>query len=97
MFSAPYPNSGIRADLCVVLLIRLERMLNAGIDSIIVTLSRELVIAVGIELMKRPGPTLRVRLRETGSATDIWLVPYMRLAGVCLSLFRRLGIFNGGP
>ena len=35
--------------------------------------------------MKRPGPTLRVRLCETGSAIDIWLVPDMRLAGVCLS------------
>ena len=37
--------------------------------------------------MKRPGPTLRVHLRETGSALDIWLVPYMRLAGVYLSYF----------
>ena len=32
-------------------------------------------------MMKRPGPTLR----ETGSALDIWLLPYMRMAGVCLS------------
>ena len=37
--------------------------------------------------MKRPGPTLRVRLRETGSTTDIRLVPYMWLAGVSFSLF----------
>ena len=72
-------------------------MLNVGIDSVIVTLSRALANVVSIELMKRPGPTLRVRLRETGSATNIWLVPYMRLAGVCLSLNRRPGIFNGGP
>ena len=72
-------------------------MLNVGIDSIIVTLSRALANVVGIELMKRPRPTLRVRLREIGSTTDIWLVPYMRLAGVCFSLFRWLSIFNGGP
>ena len=61
-------------------------MLNEGTDLIIVSLSRALAYAIGIELMKRPGPTLHVRLRETGSAIDIWLVPYMRLAGVCLSL-----------
>ena len=35
--------------------------------------------------MKRPRPTLRVLLRETGSALDIWLIPYMRL-GVSVSL-----------
>ena len=72
-------------------------MLNEGTDLIIVSLSRALAYAIGIELMKRPGPTLRVRLRETGSTTDIWLVPYMWLAGVCLSLFSWLCIFNGGP
>ena len=51
-----------------------------------VTLSRALAFTVGIELMKRPGPTLRVRLRETGSTTDIRLVSYIWLAGVSLSL-----------
>ena len=85
LFSATNPISGIRADLCVVLLVRLEHMLNVGIDSIIVTLSRALANVVGIELMKRPGPTLRVLLRETGSTLDIRLVPYMWLAGVCIS------------
>ena len=73
MFSATNPISGIRADLCVVLLVRLEHMLNVGIDSVIVTLSRALANVVGIELMKWPGPTLRVRLRETGSAIHMVL------------------------
>ena len=43
--------------------------------------------------MKQPGPTLR----ETGSALDIWLVPYLRLAGVCLSHISGYGNCNGGP
>ena len=63
--------SSIKADLCVVLLVRLEHMVDVGIDSVIVTLSRALPNVVGIELMKRPGLTLRVRLRETGSATHM--------------------------
>ena len=39
-------------------------MLNVGVDSIFVTLSRALVILLDC-MMKRPGPTLRVLLRET--------------------------------
>ena len=35
--------------------------------------------------MKRPGPTLRVGLRETGSALDMWFAPHKRPAGVCIS------------
>ena len=46
MFSATEPFSGIRADLCIDVLVRLERMLNAGLDSMIVTLPRALVISV---------------------------------------------------
>ena len=68
MFSSTNPVSGIRADLCVVLLVRLKHMVDVGIDSVIVTLSRALANVVGIELIKWPGPTLCVRLRETGSA-----------------------------
>ena len=37
------PNSDIRADLCVDISVRLEHMLNVGIDSTFVTLSRVLV------------------------------------------------------
>ena len=55
-----------------------------GIDSIIVTLSHALVYTTAC-LMKRPRPTSHVHLCETGSALDIWLVPYMRL-GVSVSL-----------
>ena len=47
--------------------------------------------------MKRPGLTLRVRLHETGSALDIWLVPYMRLAGDCLSYFSDMAFTTEGP
>ena len=68
-----------------------------GIDFIIVTLSCASVYICGIVGSKRPGPTLRVLLRETGSALDIWLVPYMRLAGVCLSYFSGCDICKRGP
>ena len=71
MFSATNPISGIKADLYVVLLVQLEYMVDVGIDSVIVTLLCALANVVGIELMKRLGPTLRVRLRETGSATHM--------------------------
>ena len=47
--------------------------------------------------MKRPGPTLRVLLRETGSTLDIWLVPYMWLAGVSLSYFSDMAFATEGP
>jgi hypothetical protein len=38
LFSASNPNSGIRSDLCIVVLVRLERIVDAGIDFLIVTL-----------------------------------------------------------
>ena len=59
-------------------------MLNVDIDSVIVTLSPALANVVGIELMKRPGPTLRVHLRETGSAIHMACTIYA--ASGCLSL-----------
>jgi hypothetical protein len=39
LFSATIPNSGIRDDLCVSILVRIEYMENVGVDSIILTLS----------------------------------------------------------
>ena len=48
-------------------------------------------------MMKQPGPALCVLLRETGSAIDIWLVPYMRLAGVCLSSNGSMTFSTEGP
>ena len=71
LFSSSNPVSGIRADLCVVLLVRLKHIVDLGIDFVIVNLSRAFANVVGIELMKRPGPTLRVCLHETGSATHM--------------------------
>jgi hypothetical protein len=38
LFSASYPNSGIRADQCIVVLVRLERIMDAGVNFLIVTL-----------------------------------------------------------
>jgi hypothetical protein len=38
LFSTLNPNSGIRADLCIVVLVRLERIVDAGVDFLIVTL-----------------------------------------------------------
>jgi hypothetical protein len=38
LFSASNPNSGIRADLCIVVLVRLERIVDAGVFFLIVTL-----------------------------------------------------------
>jgi hypothetical protein len=45
---------------------------------------------------QRPGPTLRVGLRETGSATNMQLVLHKRLAGVSRSHFSKSQISNGG-
>jgi hypothetical protein len=38
LFSASNLNSGIRADLCIVVLVRLERIVDAGVDFLIVTI-----------------------------------------------------------
>ena len=47
--------------------------------------------------MKRARPTLRVRLRETGSTLDIWLVPYKWPRGVCLSDISDTTFTTEGP
>jgi hypothetical protein len=38
LFSSVNPNSGIRADLCIVVVVRIERIRDAGIDFLIITL-----------------------------------------------------------
>jgi hypothetical protein len=38
LFSSLNPNSGIRADLCIVVLVRLERIVDAGVHFLIITL-----------------------------------------------------------
>ena len=48
-------------------------------------------------LMKRPGPTLRILLCETGSTINIWLAPYKWLVGVCLSSNGGMAFSTEGP
>jgi hypothetical protein len=38
LFSALNPNSGIRADLCIDVLVRLERIVDASVHFLIITL-----------------------------------------------------------
>jgi hypothetical protein len=49
MFSASNPNSGIRADLCIVVLVWLERIVDVGVDFLIVTLLFEFVHVCSID------------------------------------------------
>jgi hypothetical protein len=48
LFSALNPNSGIRADLCIVVLVRIEHIGDAGVDFLIVTLLFASVYVCGI-------------------------------------------------
>jgi hypothetical protein len=48
LFSASKPNNGIRANLCIVVLVRLERIMDAGIGFLIVTLLFAYVHVCGI-------------------------------------------------
>ena len=60
LFSATNPFSGIRADLCVDIAVRLEHMLNVGVDVLIVTLRRVLIhIAALLDEAARTDLTLR--------------------------------------
>jgi hypothetical protein len=52
VFSDSNPNSGIRADLCIVVLVRLERIVDAGIDFLIVTLLFASVHVCGIVVLQ---------------------------------------------
>jgi hypothetical protein len=72
LFSPSSPNSGIRPDLCIVVLVRLERIKDAGIDFLIVTLLFAYVHMYGIVgLQAASRPTLR--FDETGSTIDVRL------------------------
>ena len=51
----------------------------------------------GMVGLKQPGPTLLVRVRETGSTIDMQLVLHKWLAGVCFSCSSEDAIFNGRP
>ena len=53
--------------LCVVLFARVEHNFVVGVDFVILLTSTSLFLLRRYCGMKRPGPTLHVRLRETGS------------------------------
>ena len=53
--------------LCVVLFARVEHNFVVGVDFVILLASTSLFLLRRYCGMKRPGPTLHVRLRETGS------------------------------
>lgn len=60
LFSATNPFSGIKAILCVDIAVRLEHMLNVGVDVLIVTLPRVLIhIAALLDEAARTDLTLR--------------------------------------
>jgi hypothetical protein len=48
LFSTSNPNRGIRADLCIVVLVQLERIMDASVDFLIVTLLFAYVHVCGI-------------------------------------------------
>jgi len=53
--------------LCVVLFVRVEHNFVVGVDFVILLAATSLILLQRYCGMKRPGPTLHVRLRETGS------------------------------
>jgi hypothetical protein len=60
--STSNPNSGIRADLCIVVLVRLECIVDAGVDFLIVTLlfaSIHIYCIVGFQAASQTNLTLR--------------------------------------
>jgi hypothetical protein len=53
-------HSGIRADLCIVVLVRIECIKDAGVDFLIVTLYLHLIMSTTLLDCKQPHkPTLR--------------------------------------
>jgi hypothetical protein len=72
LFPAPNPNSGIRADLCIVVLVRLEYIEDAGVDFLIVTLllaSVHIYSIIGLQAASRP----TLRFSETSSTINVQL------------------------
>jgi hypothetical protein len=67
---ATNPNNGIKADLCIVVVVRIERIGDAGVDFLIVTLLFALFMSATLLDCKRPRkPALR--FGETGSTIDV--------------------------
>ena len=67
LFSATFPNSGIRARSMRSSLARVEHKFVVGVDVVNFLAATSLILLQRYCGMKRPGPTLHVRLRETGS------------------------------
>jgi hypothetical protein len=53
LFSALNPNSGIRADLFIVVLVRLECIVDVGVDILIITLYLHLLMSAALLDWKR--------------------------------------------
>jgi hypothetical protein len=78
--------------------IRLKRIVDAVIDFLIVTLLLHLFMSTTLLDSKRPRPTLRVLLHETGSTIDIQLAPYKcGLADASFSSLVDTGFAMEGP
>ena len=67
----------------------------AGVDVFCCKLLVVYLLWRGIVRSKRSKPTLRDRVRETGSALDVWLVPHMRLVDASFSYYSSHGTYIG--
>jgi hypothetical protein len=54
LFSALNPNSGIRANLCIVVLVQLECIVDAGVDFLILPFYLHLFMSAVLLDCKRP-------------------------------------------
>ena len=67
LFSATFPNSGIRARCMRSYYARVEHKLVVGVDVVNFLATTSLILLQWYCGMKRPGPTLHLRFHETGS------------------------------
>ena len=67
LFSATFPNSGIRARSMRSYYARVEHKFVVGVDVVKFLATPSLILLQRYCGMKQPGPTLHVNLRETGS------------------------------
>ena len=66
-----------------------------GVDVFVATFSR-VFISYWMVVLKRPGPTLLVHARETGSTIDMQPVLHKWLVGVCFSSYGEMLFAMGG-
>ena len=67
LFATTFPNSGIRARSMRSYYARVEHKVVVGVDIVNLLAVTNLILIRRHCGMKRPGPALHVRLRETGS------------------------------